>query len=109
MEIRELLNEQAQGNGIISEVANFVMESTDEDEEAKVLLQDIAQYGCMSGVVGDMIYYSQTHEFFDTHYEEIEELRSEYDFNVEPYDDLKNKLAWFAYEVRANELLGMIE
>ncbi|WP_033829106.1 DUF7222 domain-containing protein [Bacillus andreraoultii] len=105
----EILKEQSNGEGIIAEVANFVIESVDEDEEAKVLLDDIVRFGCVSGVVGDMIYYSQTHQFFDEHYEEIEELREMYEFQVDPSDDLKNKLAWFAYEVRASDLLSMIE
>lgn len=29
----------------------------------------------MSGMVGSLIYYRDTHKFFDTHYAEIEEIR----------------------------------
>ncbi|MDC3413974.1 DUF7222 domain-containing protein [Terrihalobacillus insolitus] len=109
MKTYEFLKEQAKGEGIIAEVANFIVESTDNDEEAKVLLEDIVRFGCVSGAVGDMIYYSQTHQFFDEHYEEIEELREEFEFQVDADSDLKNTLAWFAYEVKAHELLAMVE
>lgn len=49
-----------------------------------------------------MIYYRDTQAFFDDHYEEIEDLREQYEENVgEPLSisgDLKNFLAWFAFE-----------
>ena len=63
-------------------------------------------------MVGSLIYYSDTHAFFDTHYDQVEELREEFEDSIgEPFPikrDLKNNLAWFTFEqvayTMANEL-----
>ncbi|MGB1216038.1 MAG: DUF7222 domain-containing protein [Pikeienuella sp.] len=55
-----------------------------------------------------MVYYSDTHAFFDKHYDEIEELRDDWEDSVgQPLaikDDLKNFLAWFAFEEVAYQM-----
>ena len=57
-----------------------------------------------------MIYYADTHAYFDAYYDEIEELRQDWADNVgEPLridGDLKNGLAWFAFEEVAYRLAG---
>ena len=61
-------------------------------------------------MVGSLIYYSDTHSFFDTHYAEIEELRVEFEeIHGEPLPisgDLKNDLAWYAFREIAYRLLA---
>lgn len=110
MTIRNYLEELRKENGIKAAVADFILESTDDDHEAKVLLSDVVNYGCISGVVSDLIYTSQTHDFFDEHYNEIMELRQDYEYNVPVYEeDIKEKYAWFGFEVRASEIYSMIE
>lgn len=109
MTIYEFLTEEANGEGITAEVANFVIESTDNDEEARNLLHDITAHGCASGIVGDMIYNHQTYDFFDRHYSEIEELRYEFQIDLPYFEDTKNYLAWFAYEVTASSLLSQLD
>lgn len=53
-------------------------------------------------MVGSLIYYTDTAAFFDTHYDEIENLRQEIEYETgEPLKidcDLKNFLSWFAFE-----------
>jgi len=51
-------------------------------ENARGFFVDLSQYGCMSGMVGSLIYYRDTHKFFDTHYAEIEDLRDEWQDSV---------------------------
>ena len=57
-----------------------------------------------------MIYYADTHAFFDAHYEEIDELRQDWADSVgEPLridGDLKNYLTWFAFEEVSYRLAG---
>ena len=38
---------------------------------------DLQNNGCVCGMVGKLIYYYDTHAFFNTHYDEIEALRYE--------------------------------
>ncbi len=59
-------------------------------------------------MVSDLVYYSDTHTFFDQHYHEIEEIRESFEQNhgypFFPTGDLKNDLAWFTYEQVAIEI-----
>ncbi len=56
-------------------------------------------------MVSSLIYYRDTHRFYDEYYDEIEDLRLEFEDNCgEPLKvkgDLKNFLAWFAFEETA--------
>lgn len=111
MTVREYLKKVVKNEivGIRVEIAEYVLEYTSSDEEAKRLLDDICTNGCASGAVPTMIYYEDTHDFFDRHYGEIMELREYYEYDP-PFDvDYKNHMAWFAYEERAHELRDEVE
>lgn len=66
-------------------------------------------------MVSSLIYYEDTHAFFEKYYDEIEEIRNELaeqglDIQIPSHSDLKNFLAWLSFEQRAYELyndLGM--
>lgn len=69
---------------------------------------DLLQHGCVSGMVCSLIYYADTHAFYDTHYDEIDEVREDWDAETGQAltikGDLKNFLAWFAFEQTAYQL-----
>ncbi|MCF8278230.1 MAG: hypothetical protein K9J17_15995 [Flavobacteriales bacterium] len=70
--------------------------------------RNLLSHGCVSGIVNSLIYYVDTHSFFDEHYDEIEELRLE-NFEatgVAPVvqGDMKNWFAWFSFEETARML-----
>ncbi len=69
------------------------------------MFNDLIHHGCQSGMINSLIYYTDTHRFFDTFYDEIEEMREAVeDETGEPLTirgDLKNFLAWFAFEETA--------
>ncbi|MEM9678966.1 MAG: hypothetical protein AAF901_01470, partial [Bacteroidota bacterium] len=64
----------------------------------ELFFKDLLKYGCQSGIATSLIYYRDTHNFYDTHYQEIEALRDAYEEETgEPIfiqGDLKNFLAW---------------
>ncbi|NOQ27402.1 MAG: hypothetical protein GQ564_18725 [Bacteroidales bacterium] len=78
----------------------------------KSWFNDLLSHGCICGMVGGLISYHDTRNFYDKHYFEIEDLRKNWEDSVsEPLvtrGDLKNFFAWFAFEetarVIANEL-----
>lgn len=83
------------------------------DKEIKDFFEDF-EHGCASGVVSGLIEYEDTHAFFDRFYNEIEELRK--DFEEEPQNflhpgdqDLKTFFAWFAFEKVADDLVNKLE
>lgn len=85
-------------------------------EEQKSYMEDVMTHGCQSGMVGHLIWYTQTEAYYKEHKEEINELL--YDLmadtglnigelfgdNWDEADPLaleqfnRNLLAWFGYE-----------
>lgn len=56
----------------LKEAYNEIIESNlNEPEDRETYLQDLTQHGAVSGMVGGLIYYHETTEFFDTHRDEI--------------------------------------
>jgi hypothetical protein len=43
--------------------------------EIETFFSDLLPHGCQSGMIGSLIYYTDTHKFYDKHYYEIESLR----------------------------------
>ncbi len=75
----------------------------------KSFLEDVLQYGCVSWMVSSLIRYRDTHEFYDKHYDEIEEIRKELEeqgleIKLPSHEDLKNFFAWLSFEHRSYEL-----
>ena len=78
-------------------------ESTIEKE-----IKNILNYGCQSGIVGDLLYYYQTEAFFNRHKNAINEIAHELSNDIygnpyEIYKNLngecnKNNMAWFGFE-----------
>lgn len=72
------------------------------DDEIKSYISDVLQHGCVSGIVSDLIYYTDTKDFYISHMDEIEELKNEVEDSLgEPLGigtPMFNWLAWFAYE-----------
>ena len=64
-------------------------------------------------MIKSLLYHKDTHTFFDTHYNQIEELRHEYEENtgmlIHIKGDLKNDLSWFAFEQVAYNLANELE
>ena len=60
-------------------------------------------------MVGSLVYYSQTAEFFDSYYDEIETIRDELTeqgiMPNWPDGDIKNWLAWLAFEEVARRMV----
>ena len=85
-----------------------------EYDSPKSFFEDLLQYGCQSWIVSSMIRYKDTHEFYDKHYDEIEELRAELDeqwieLNIPTHSDLKNFLAWLSFEEKARFLYDELD
>jgi hypothetical protein len=63
-------------------------------------------------MISSLIYYSDTEKFFDTHYEEIMDLKTEFEEStgesMKIPHQLKNHLAWFGFEQTAYNLVSEI-
>ncbi|MCF8275589.1 MAG: hypothetical protein K9J17_02550 [Flavobacteriales bacterium] len=91
-------------NSIRGAVAQEALDYHDPVE----FFNDLLSHGCVSGIVSSLIYYKDTHAFFDVHYEEIEDLRVEYVESIGESlmvkGDMKNWFAWFSFEETARSL-----
>ena len=89
-------------NSLRAEVAK---EALDYGCDIEIFFSDLLQHGFQSGMIGKLIYYCDTHKFFDKYYNEIEELRCELEESfgspLQPKGDLKNWFAWMAFEETA--------
>jgi len=92
---------QTDPHSMKAHIAQIIMDR----DEPETFISDVLQYGCVSGSVSELIYYSDTHAFYDQYYYEIEELRQSFEeetgCTIEVQYDLKNFFAWFAFEQTA--------
>ena len=93
------------------EVAEIIMDQVDgldNDNEILAAVEEIITYGCQSGIVSALITYSDTELFFDRHaneiFELVEEAKEEGIINLNEFILCKNDLAWFAFEITAQEI-----
>lgn len=117
----------------LKEAYNEIIESNLGDpEDRKAYLQDLTEHGAISGMVGGLIYYHETTEFFDSHQDEIvamldemkeetgldesglfgdkwktvEEIAEDFESNLDP-EDYENELEY--QEERENEYNEFVE
>ena len=102
--------------GLKHEVAEIIvnMLSVDADNEEVIgTVEDITTYGCVSGTVPALTYYSDTEAFFDRHADEIfeliEDMSEEGVIDKKQIELSKNNLAWTAFELIAWEIRDELE
>jgi hypothetical protein len=78
------------------------------EDNVTLFFENLMNHGCISGMVGSLIYYRDTEIFFDQYYEDIIWLKTEYEEAIgQPMvipHQIKNHLAWFAFEETARKL-----
>ena len=83
-------------------IAKIVIDEALDYENVEWFFKDLLSYGCISWMVWGLVYYTDTHKFFDDNYYEIEEIRLELQENwcLEKYPDwdYKNYFAWLSFE-----------
>ena len=98
-------------------VCNYVIENWTSYDNKKAIFTDVLNYGCQSGIVSDLIYYSDTVKFYNKYKDEINELLYCISADCEIFDlsqlfgdkwdkedplanetTNQNLLAWFGFE-----------
>ena len=59
---------------LVRRVCNYVISRWGDYDDKKYIFTDVLNYGCQSGIVGELIYYSDTVRFYKQHKEEINGL-----------------------------------
>lgn len=90
-----------------------IKEALDYDNP-KDFFEDLLSYWCQSWMVSSLIRHKDTHEFFEKHYDEIEEIRAELEeqglkVDIPSSSDLKNFLSWLSFEEKARQLYDSLD
>lgn len=76
--------------GVKNDVINYLLENSNNSEDLQTHLEDINNYGCESGQVNHLIYYTDTVAYFEEHEEEIMEMLEQLGIeDVESWDGLQ--------------------
>ena len=59
---------------LTKDVIDYVLNEWDEYDDPKQIVIDLLEHGCQSGMVGHLVYYSQTTAYYEEHREEINKL-----------------------------------
>jgi len=108
---------QETDNKLTKKVCSYVIDHWSDYDNKKAIFTDVLNHGCQSGIVGDLIYYSDTMKFFKKYREEIASLvydtmvgtglysfkelfGNKYDEEDPLFHDCTNQnlLAWFGFE-----------
>ena len=85
-----------------------ILESMAVDSSFEEVVEEVLEHGCVTGIVGSLMYYYQTKAFFDRHKDAINELAHELSEDIYgnkysiyknlQYECNKNTMAWFGFE-----------
>ena len=96
---------RAQPEKLYSDVHNYiidyVLDQCHGDEEIRSFFTFLRTKGCVTGLVRDLIYYHETHAFYDHFFEDIKSFRNDMEaLGVVfcPIDDHKNWYSWHVFE-----------
>lgn len=92
-------------------IAIMLDEAGENNEEIIGWLENVTTFGCASGTVCSLIYYSDTEPFFDRHADEILEIVNNYidmaDGRV-TFELTRNNMAWIGFETVAGNILSIL-
>ena len=103
-----------------------VVSIVNQEEDVTSFLEDVTQYGCVSGMVGSLVYYTDTLKWYKKFKADINQLIKDesdsYGENVltmlNGWDDSdplifdtpnQNLLAWYSFETVCNRILNDIQ
>ena len=90
-------------------VIDIILNHIDDYENPITFLEEVLQYGCISGMVGELIYYNETKCFFIKHMEEIFDIYNEIKDNLSSEFEVDaNNLSWLAFEHVVNEIYNEV-
>lgn len=106
--------------GAETKLEKEVQRTINQEDNIQSFLEDLSSHGCISGMVGGLVYYSDTLKFYKKHKKEIQVMVREFcddtgsdisclngwdkeDIFAEETNN-QNILAWFGFEETARNL-----
>lgn len=95
---------ETETTGVKNDVINFLLAQAEDSEDAQGMLENIVNYGCGSGMVNHLIYYTDTVKYFEDHESEIMEMLENFGIeDVESWDGLQELSDMFPLLETADE------
>lgn len=113
LNVMESLKENESSN-LRNEVLDILVNHIEDCEtldEVRGFMEDLRCYGCSSGMIGELIYYSDTKKFFIDNIDEIQDYVNQLiDEGIYTMNELDyNEISWIVFESIANEYFYTIE
>ena len=125
MNKQQLKELKKEGTKLDKKVINVLL-NQGSTSEIKSYIDDVLNHGCQSGIVGELIYYTDTEKFYNKYKKDINELLTEFvsDTGLQPSELLrdfdkddfliqethnKNVLAWFGCEDTTRKIANHLE
>ena len=109
MKLNTFLNNMYGENDLKDSVIDIILNHIDDYENPIIFLEDVLQYGCASGMVSELIYFSETKCFFIKHMEEIFEIYNNVKDNLSSdFEVDANNLSWLAFEYLVGEIYNEV-
>ena len=99
-------------NGLKNNVLDICKDHIEEYENFLNYFTDILNYGCISGTVPELIYYTDTKKFFINNMENIFDLYNEFLDNgliTREQNIDYNFLSWFAFEITIDNIYNELQ
>ena len=81
---------ESETTGVKNDVINYLLKYNNNSEDLQTHLEDINNYGCESGQVNHLIYYTDTVAYYEEHESEILEMLEQLGIeDVESWDGLQ--------------------
>ena len=122
--VEKYLEEVRNGDDLKNYVIDYYIENYKDSTMEKMILamEDLMKYGCISGIIPNLIYYEDTTNFYDKYKNNINKMVSNIGIPMEEIfgdkfdkeDPLvlditnKNLLAWFGFEETASQIYEQI-
>lgn len=75
---KSAINEiKRKGNSLVKDVCNYILNEWSNYDDKRNIFTDVLNYGCQSGMVGHLIYYSDTTKYYEKHKKQINDLLQE--------------------------------
>ena len=105
MKLNTFLNNMYGENTLKDDVIDIILNHIDDYENPITFLEEVLQYGCSSGMIGELIYYNDTEKFFIKHMNDIFEIYNDIKDNLSSdFEVDANNLSWLAFEHVVNEI-----
>lgn len=107
--LKAIIKAEKHGNGLKKDIARDWLNALPDYEDGTGWIKDLMNGGCGSGFIGKLIYTTDARKYYDKHYEDIEEVISDFETSTGTTADAmnrngidhKNFRAWVGYEEMA--------